>query len=1433
MSVYSPAQLAQRAAALPVVTYPDLPVSDHRGEIAQAIKDHQVVIVAGETGSGKTTQLPKICLQLGRGIAGMIGHTQPRRIAARSVADRIAAELGQTVGKTPGQVIGYQVRFTDEVGPTTLVKLMTDGILLNEIQTDPKLSKYDTIIVDEAHERSLNIDFILGYLARLVGERPDLKVIITSATIDSEKFASHFSKVTGQRVPVIEVSGRTYPVEVRYRPLSPETDEGDLDQVGYGLGQEIDLDQGLSEAVDELLDEPDGDILVFLPGERDIREAQKNLERHVGPRHIEIVPLFARLSNAEQQRIFASHTRRRIILSTNIAETSLTVPGIRYVIDAGLARISRFSNKTKVQRLPIEPVSQASANQRSGRAGRLSNGIAIRLYSAPDFESRDEYTDPEILRTSLASVILQMNALGLGEVADFPFIDAPSRQAVRDGVALLVEIGALTDDGRLTKIGRKLARLPIDPRLGRMLLAGDKLGCASEILVIIAALSIQDVRERPLDNQEAADLAHSRFADERSDFLTYLNLWRYLNVSSRDLSGSAFRRMCRNEFLHYLRYREWRDVVTQLRQMCQQISIKVEPLGVPSRNEVRQFAEVSEAVVDWGKSVRSVDYDQVHRALLTGLLSNVGNWDQLRGNYVGARGTRFTIWPGSGLSGRHPDWVMAAELVETSRLFARTVAHIKSEWIEEQAPHLVRYTYAEPYWSRSKGAAFIKEKVILYGLTLVASRPVLLGKLGLRTIGTEKTAAHAVARPGTIAAIAQGLTAAPSGAWSSGQVDSEEVTAGELAREMFIRHALVGGEWRGEHLAFVRHNRETVAEAEEIARRSRQGGILADEDDLYRFFDDRLPENIVSSRHFESWWKKERTRHPHLLDLQLSDVLAVEESPDLSGFPDVWHQGDFDLPIRYDFQPGAASDGITITIPLTVLSRLKDEGFDWLVPGLLPELCTETIKGLPKVKRRQLSPAPDTGEAIAARLRSDEPFVDPAKLSSAGSANSGSATAGMGADDPRSLASSLERLSAWGAKTGQVRGKGNPLPATETTTSTPASTSEEPHRGEPSGDFADSFKRAVAEIRGVNLEPEEIAHSLDQLPRHLHINFVVVDEAGKELGRSTSLTHLQRRLDQRAGKAITQAVRQAVTQAATETPLEKTPGDWEKSQVTDFPATIARRIETRDKAGLVVRGYPALIDNGPHGVELRPLGTPDQARAEHVRGVSRLLARELRLSTARITTRWSGREALLLAASPYPTTEALVDDAQYAAALALVERLCTELPFERKEFAELTAQARDLFEEEVYQILRTVVRTLEAQSELQAQIKADNPAVRDVKRQMNSLVYDGYLSETPRRYLDYLPRYLRAGALRLQRAGQGRLDQDQIKMTQIRGLEEQLRGAEETLARRPFSLTTARELERVRWLLQELRVSLFAEQLGTSEKVSPPRLSRAIQSLLS
>src|SRR3954447_11269591 len=758
-----PEEVARRTALVPRVSYPDeLPVSARRDDIAAAIRDHQVVIVAGETGSGKTTQLPKICLELGRGVHGMIGHTQPRRIAARSVAERIAEEIGTPLGET----VGYQVRFTDRSSRDSLVKVMTDGILLAELQHDRSLSAYDTIIIDEAHERSLNVDFLLGYLKQLLSRRPDLKVVITSATIDPERFAEHFADANGRPAPIVEVSGRTYPVEIRYRPLVEESD--DVDEEGEVVVR--DQTEAIVDAVRELFAEGPGDILVFLPGEREIRDTADVLGKlSTRPADaFDVVPLYARLSSAEQHKVFEQHSRRRVVLATNVAETSLTVPGIRYVVDAGVARISRYSVRTKVQRLPIEPVSQASANQRSGRCGRVEAGVCIRLYSEEDFESRPEFTDPEILRTNLASVILQMTALGLGDVARFPFVDPPDQRNVKAGVQLLEELGALVS-GRLTPLGRQLVALPVDPRLARMVMEAARRGCLREVLVITAALSLQDPRERPADQQAQADQKHARFKDETSDFLTWLNLWRYVREQQRELSSSAFRRMCRAEYLNYLRIREWQELESQLRQVAKQLDLEVGKAADPST----------------GSGQGEPDADGIHQSLLAGLLSHIGLRDPERRDYLGARNARFSIFPGSGLFRKQPQFVMAAELVETSKLWGRVNAAVKPEWAEELGSHLVKRSYSEPHWSKKRAAVVAYERVTLYGVPLASDRLV-----------------------------------------SYGRVDPA------LSRELFIRHALVYGEWPTRH-RFMAQNRQLLEEVEELEHRARRRDILVDEQTLF------------------------------------------------------------------------------------------------------------------------------------------------------------------------------------------------------------------------------------------------------------------------------------------------------------------------------------------------------------------------------------------------------------------------------------------------------------------------------------------------------------------------------------------------------------------------------------------------------------------------
>ena len=1631
---FTPEQLAERAAAIPIISFPDLPVSARRDEIARAIRDHQVVIVSGETGSGKTTQLPKICMQLGRGVAGMIGHTQPRRLAARSVADRIADELGQTVGRERGQVVGYQVRFTDEVGPTTLVKLMTDGILLAEIQSDPMLRRYDTLIIDEAHERSLNIDFILGYVARLLPARPDLKVIITSATIDSDRFARHFGTWEGapgsgrliEPAPVIEVSGRTYPVEIRYRPLGPTTPssytseaspaqadepedradeqssgpmqlvledpDDELATLGYGMGEDIDVETAICHAVDELSAEGDGDILVFLPGERDIRDTEAALLDHLKgrgrragddkgahPGDIEILPLYARLTAAEQHRVFELHRLRRVVLATNVAETSLTVPGIRYVIDPGLARISRYSNKTKVQRLPIEPVSQASANQRAGRCGRVAEGVAIRLFSQADYLSRPRFTEPEILRTSLASVILQMASLGLGAVEDFPFLDAPDRRAVRDGVALLVEIGALAQDRetadaapassqyRLTGIGRDLARLPIDPRLGRMLLEAERLGCASEVLVIVAALSIQDVRERPAEHQGTADASHARLADPHSDFITYLNLWRYLAVQARDLSGSAFRRMCRAEFFHYLRWREWRDVVGQLRQMARALGIGAGPVGEPSTGDVVEAARFGgtqdaavRAVLAYGQGPASVDADQVHRSLLVGLLSYLGSWDETKRDYEGARGTHFTIWPGSGVSG-HPAWVMTAELVETSRLFARTVARIRPEWVEPAARGLLKRSYSEPFWSVGKGAAMVRERVTLYGLTLAADREVLLGRLGDLVIDEAVAASRSHApRAGSLEALAAGLVSASKDPLSSGSFEPrhfeelaaarEGTTARELAREMFIRNALVDGQWRERH-GFQRRNEALVEQAREVERRSRTHGLVADEQARFRFFDDLIPEHVTSAAAFNRWWKDERRSHPDLL-IYPASLLMPREATSGEGFPDRWQCGDLSLALSYEFAPGSPRDGVSMHIPIEVLERVSDAGTDWLVPGMREDLLTEAIRALPKGVRRLLAPAPDVAASVARWIEQAGDQPAEAVVASADKA-AGKAAKADGSDepDPLSLDAAMGRLAAWGATSGRVSTRNSPKkapkkgaqkataqhasaaastgdvtgasatgtaaqPGTNPTPDAAAGTgshagasasgaaasanaSGTPAAAAPTrrtlteGPVLEALAHAVRVLRGVDLSEADLAHARAHLPDHLRMTFVVTDTSGKELGAGKDLAYLQRSLASDANKAVRTAVRAALEEAGEKqarrnkrgrggsgktattgpndtasgapsptdtstgsrggenspTPTRGTiatgsgPRDAAQASspdpafhadgVTQMP-TLPRSI-TQASGSMTLRAFPALVPQGSAAAPaagVRVMASAAEADREHRAGLARLLLSRIALATNRVTTRWTGREALMLAASPYADTAALVADAQLASTLSLVDELSTPADVRGPEaFETLVAAARDAHEDRVYQILSHVVRALEASAEADAAVRSHPQAsleetTRDVARHGKTLLYEGFVSATPAFALPHLGRYLRAGAVRIERAASspGALSRDLEDMDRIHQAEADIAATRQALERRPYDARSAAALTQARWMAEELRVSMFAQTLGTPNKVSMKRL---------
>ncbi len=1134
-------------------------------------------------------------------------------------------------------------------------------------------------------------------------------------------------------------------MEIRWRPLT------DLDSADDGEGAAtLDHITAITVAADELMDEGPGDILVFLSGEGEIRETMSALqdslgrrytppgERNTAPNPVEVIPLFARLSAAEQHRVFAAHPYRRIVLATNIAETSLTVPGIRYVIDPGTARISRYSPKTKVQRLPIEPISQASAMQRSGRSGRVEDGIAIRLYSEDDFLSRPEFTEPEIQRTSLASVILQMASLGLGDVAKFPFVDPPDMRAVRAGQQLLEEIGAVSTSrggGRgaltLTPIGRQLARLPIDPRLGRMLLAAKEFDCASEVLVIVAALSVQDIRERPAEVRTHADQLHARFTDRRSDFLAYLNLWRYLHVQQRELSGSAFRRLCRAEHLNWLRFREWRDVVTQLRQLARPLDLKIHRLGLP--DDVGEDAAA--AVVNYGASSAVPDSDAIHQSLLTGMLSNLGRFDDRTRDYEGARGTRFVIWPGSGLHRKNPSWVMAAELVETSRLFARTVAQINPDWIEPTAKHLINVSHSEPFWSTAKGAAMVHEKVMVYGMTVVADRHVLL-----TSIGTED--------------------------------------ARELAREMFIRHALVEGQWREKHHAFLAHNAQALDDAREVERRRREHGLVADDRRIEEFFADRLPATIDSSARFNQWWKRERRDNPELLNFTPEFLLGSEQA-NAADYPDTWIQngpsGTIELPIDYAFSPGRHADGLVITVPVSLLPQVSDAGFDWLVPGMRDELVLETIRALPKRVRRSLVPAPDMARQIAGVLP------------------------------------------AW----------------------------EDVAHGQPDApSFRDAFTAAARQLRGVDIDQAAWAETV--LPPHLDVTFRVTSARGAVLEEGPSVERLKKPLAPRSQAAVAAAVKSAVAQAMSDAHVA---ADARSEARAALPASgfgdgLPASVETTGDYG-TIRGYPAFVarrDGTGPAVTTQVLDTSEAQTREHRRGVLTLASHAVELPVGRVTSRWTGRESLALAGSPYPSTDALVADLTYAAvrSVATATKRRGDAPDPAKirtqeDFDSLVAALRPAVEDEIYRIAQLVVRILsEWREALTAVDRAPSGiagTAADVGHHIGTLVYDGFIVDTPTDSLHHLPRYLKAAAHRLAWAPEHRVADEDLSDV-VAEAEDALADARARVATRAVvDQATDDALMRARWLIEELRVSLFAQQLGTPVKVSLPRIMKVIGSI--
>ena len=1239
-------RVARRRAAVPDIRYPEsLPVSERKDEILAAIRDHQVVVLAGETGSGKSTQLPKICLELGRGIRGVIGHTQPRRLAARTVAERVAEELGTEIG----DVVGYTVRFTDRGGDRTLVKVMTDGILLAELQRDRHLSRYDTIIVDEAHERSLNIDFILGYLRQLLPRRPDLKVIVTSATIDTEKFAAHFGGA-----PVIEVSGRTYPVEVRYDPVVDDEDDAGRDQI-----------TAIADAVVELEAEPPGDVLVFLSGEREIRDTAQFLA-DLQLRDTEILPLYARLSAGEQHRIFTPHRGRRIVLATNVAETSLTVPGIRYVVDTGTARISRYNRRTKVQRLPIEPISQAAANQRAGRCGRVAPGVCIRLYAEEDFESRPEYTEPEILRTNLASVILQMTAIGLGDIAAFPFVEPPDARSIKDGMALLEELGALdptSDDPRkrLTPMGRRLSEIPLDPRLARMVVEAERHACVREVMVIAAALSIQDPRERPVEKRQHADELHRRFATSDSDLLAYVELWDHLREQQRALSSNQFRRLCRNEFLNFLRVREWQDIFSQVRSIAG-------GLGIHPNTE-------------------PADADAVHQALLAGLLSHVGVKDddeRRRGEYLGAHNARFAISPGSALFKKPPRWVMAAELVETTRLWARDVARIQPEWIERTGAHLVKRTYSEPQWQRSRGAVLALERVTLYGLAVVQGRSVNYGRI-------------------------------------------DPV----LSRDLFLGHALVEGDWDTHH-RFVERNRALVDEVRALEDRVRRRDILVSDDALFAFFDERVPADVVSARHFDAWWKKASRDRPDLLDYTLDLLVDPDGDPiDVDAFPTEWTDGDVTLPLSYLFAPGHEADGVTAHVPLALLNRVTASGLDWHVAGLRAELVTALIRSLPKAVRRHFVPAPEfAARFLAEAAPEDGPLLDV-------------------------LARSLTRM------TGEV-------------------------------------------VRPDDLEPE-------RLPDHLRVSFRIEDEGGRRVAFGKDLHALRRRLGVHVQAAITRAVGPSV----------------ERTGLTAWTIGTLPRVVDAERGGHTVRAYPALVDEGGASVGVRLLaGEAEQERAMW-EGTRRLLTLSVPSPVASIQRVLRNPTKLALATSPEPT---VVDQLEECVAAALDELMAAAggPAWDDDGFAALLAAVRGDLVGRSVEVVEVVAGILRRRAAISARLDAVTappllPARLDLRRHLARLVHRGFVTSTGTARLADVDRYLRAMEHRLDRLAKdpGR---DAEWMRRMQPLEDRY---DELAASTSTSLDRA-ALGKVRWILEELRVSLFAQSIGTPARVSEERVRRAL-----
>ncbi|TCS42046.1 ATP-dependent RNA helicase HrpA [Reinekea marinisedimentorum] len=1237
---------ANRKARMPEVKLAaDLPVSEHADKIREAISGNQVVIVAGETGSGKTTQLPKICLQLGLGSAGMIGHTQPRRLAARSVAGRIAEELNTNLG----ELVGYQVRFTDQSSTETAIKLMTDGILLAEIQSDPYLNNYDTLIIDEAHERSLNIDFLLGYLKQLLPKRPDLKLIITSATIDVERFSQHFDNA-----PVIEVSGRSYPVDVLYRPMSTDEDDYAADLPGAILNAVEEIEQlersGHTHG-------RGGDILVFLPGEREIREAYTFLRRSE-LRATEILPLYARLSASEQQRIFSGHSGRRIILSTNVAETSLTVPGIHYVIDSGLVRISRYSYRSKIQRLPIEPISQASANQRSGRCGRIAPGLAIRLYDEEEFISRPEFTDPEILRTNLASVILQMLHMRLGQLADFPFVEPPDHRMIRDGYTLLNELGAVNDKGNLTTEGKELARLPVDPRIGRMVIAANKQGALREVLIIASALSVPDPRERPQDKQQAATEKHAQDKDKESDFLAFYNLWQRYEEQRQVLSQNQLRKYCKTQFLNYLRMREWRDIHRQLTLMCQQLNYK--------------------------QNSQEADYVAIHKSLMSGLLSHVATHKEDR-VYSAARGKSCVIHPSSVHRRRGPKWFVCGEMVETTEVFARCVAKIEPAWLEPLAMHLVKRNYSEPHYEKKRGQVTASETLLLYGLPIVVNRTVNYGRID------EK-----------------------------------------LSREIFIRTALVEGELVTK-AEFFKHNKKLTEDVLELEDKARRKDILVDEETLFQFYDSKLPENIVNSRGFHAWLKKQPkdflNYKPELLIA--SNATAVSEND----FPDTFEINGMVLPLSYHFEPGHKADGVTMKVPAGAVSQIPAGRMQWLVPGLLREKVTAMLKGLPKAYRKNFVPVPNYVDALMAALVPDE----------------------------------------------------TPL-----------------HLG-----MAEKLFR----MTGVRVPEDE--WPVDTVADHLRMRYEVVDERGKVVTAGRDLEKILQPANETAQKQATE-----ITAKKKEIP---TATRW---QFSDLPP-----VEHRIQAGIKVVMYPALVDK-INAVSRESFTSQDWSDEQHRQALWRLASFYWHENIQYLSKRLPQFKESALLFAPYGKADNLRQDMLFASVQAALP-LNADMPRTEQDFLRWLEKGRADFVSVAEQLAKEVHDVLLLHHKVRKQIKgkvsfATAFIFADIAAQLDNLIYPGFIAKTPAYWRSELPRYLSAIDKRLNRTS-GIPSSETMVVDELKELWQRYLKHNEQLS---SSQRISEDLTEFRWMIEEYRVSLFAQSLKTRFPVSKKRLEKQWQKVV-